>query len=42
MGSFDHLHSNPFNVLNYIKDKLFNVYDSSENIILFTPKKEQK
>jgi hypothetical protein len=39
MGSFDQLlHSDPFSLLNYIKDEILKIDDSSENIVLFTNK----
>jgi hypothetical protein len=40
MGSFEQLHSDQFDVVSYIKNKLIKPADSSENIVLFTPKKE--
>jgi hypothetical protein len=42
VGSFDQLHSDPFYLLSYIKDNLLKADDSSENIVLFTPKQEKK
>jgi hypothetical protein len=42
MGSFDQLHSDPFDLQSYLNNKLLRLEDSSENIVLFTPKKEQK
>ncbi len=42
MGSFDQLHTDPFYLLSYLNDKIYRLDDSSENIVLFTPKKEQK
>jgi hypothetical protein len=41
MGSFDQLHSDPFYLLRKILDKLLNFDDSSENIVIFTPKNEK-
>jgi hypothetical protein len=42
MGSFDQLHSDPFYLLRYLNDQLLKVDDRNENIVLFTPKKEEK
>jgi hypothetical protein len=40
MGSYNHLHSDLLSLLNYIKDEILKADDDSENIVLFTPKKE--
>jgi hypothetical protein len=40
MGTFDQFHSAPFNLLSYLNEKILKIDNKSENIVLFTPKRE--
>jgi hypothetical protein len=39
MVSFDQLHSDPFDLLSYMNDRIIKFDDKNENIVLFTHKR---